>query len=1001
MPISRGSGGYATNFNELVKKTRIRRRNYQGGLIRGFKREEEKLLKRHWLTFALAMMAVMLFAGMALAEQAKYSNLDSNNNKIVNTNYEKYYGSTATKVYSSPGVMTSKFNADGATNYPKEIYLPNEQDPANYRIHSNYSKNTDACASCHSTHTAVGGSLLQWYTVYDTCLACHDGTVTTTYNVKEGLIGTSVTKATYGGMFGIGTEQSLSSHNVTGAVEVAAAPGGSSLANAVKVGSHDEKQWETEFGCESCHTPHGQGGNARILNPDPNFAQTAAASTTGYNTTTKDGSAYVVAAPAAKAVASGYYYFISGYPYSISVYNRDDNAKLTANTHYTVDSSAGYTKITLIGLDPTAGIRVYGTPAMTVTMDIDNYLTSTEAVKHLSGMNNFCGACHTDYNTQTEANYSDGKFSGSGEKLTGTYSEAYRHQVGFSTSAAAGLVTEGGKMECLTCHVAHGTSKDYWQRTLVDAAIKGPDGTTWATADLVEISGSSALKRMPNMGTCEACHKKEVGNQGYSVNSGTTVTTTANANSGLMSVPRIALTAANGGNPYVGSKECYKCHEGQSKEIAKTNPAAEEYEPLVVTYDYNAGVITNINYDAAQFAEWQKQIIHGKKIMPVEAQALDADTYQVYNIIPAALANWSASTIKSVYNIEPHQVTYAMGSKWKQRYVIEADVTADGTGFTNVGVPGKHLYMVTGSKVQWQIGLNGTTQTWAGYNPGSKKPFILSGNTPITQWKDRQKDCVGCHTTGWDGIGEDAESFKDPGVTCEACHGPGKNHVKLPSAKNIINPRNLTIRQQTDLCGSCHNRGVVLAKEITSGSTIINVTYDNLGGPADEDWNNKFNLREYIFGFLPGDSVKDKYTTNSYSDTQTIFEGDPVFGDTTKMRSDLTNSGHHQQYTEFVQSNMFKSGIISCTTCHSSHNKNSEGMQLKLSATATCATCHDAALPLGFTQPVSGQKAPGYMPWTLSSAGSGGKNEIRSHRFWLSWPALNLTPALDKPNVNN
>ena len=496
-------------------------------------------MKKFSFILGIAVVLVLALASLTFAAQAKVSD---------------YYQPTKT------------FNADGITSYPNEIYLPNEASPASYRIHSNYSKNTDACASCHATHTAVGKSLLQWYSVYDTCMACHDGTVTTTYNVEEGYIGSSSNnRATYGGAFGVGNEDYLSNHNVSGALTASAAPGGSTVGVNVTVGHGTKNVWIAEFGCESCHTPHGQGGNARILNPDPNFVQTAAASATGYNTTAKDGSAYVVAAPATKAVASGYYYFINGYPYSISVYNLDDNAKLTATTQYTVDSSAGYTKISLIGLDPTAGIRVYGTPAMTVTMDIDNYLSSTESVKHLSGMNNFCGACHTDYNTQTAQTYTDGKFSGSGEKLTGTYSEAYRHQVGFSTGAAAGLVTEGGKMSCLTCHVAHGTSKDYWQRTLVDAAVKGPDGATWATGDLVEIAGSSALKRMPNMGTCEACHKKEIGNQGYAVNSGMTSSQTPATADGTM--PNTYIYKAKQANyaasdlGWVGSDKCEPCHE--------------------------------------------------------------------------------------------------------------------------------------------------------------------------------------------------------------------------------------------------------------------------------------------------------------------------------------------------------------------------------------------------------------------------------------------------------
>ncbi len=492
-------------------------------------------MKKISLILGIALILVLALASLTFAAQAKVGD---------------YYQPTA-----------KTFNADGSTNYPNEIYLPNEASPASYRIHSNYSKNTDACASCHATHTAVGKSLLQWYSVFDTCMACHDGTVTTTYNVEGGYIGpSSDNRSTYGGAFGVGNEDYLSNHNVSGALAIAAAPGGSTIGTSVTVGHDSKNVWVSEFGCESCHTPHGQGGNARILNPDPNFVQTAAASATGYNTTAKDGSAYVVAAPATKAVASGYYYFINGYPYSISVYNLDDNAKLTATTQYTVDSSAGYTKISLIGLDPTAGIRVYGTPAMTVTMDIDNYLSSTESVKHLSGMNNFCGACHTDYNTQTAQTYTDGKFSGSGEKLTGTYSEAYRHQIGFSTGAAAGLVTEGGKMSCLTCHVAHGTSKDYWQRTLVDAAVKGPDGTTWATGDLVEIAGSSALKRMPNMGTCEACHKKEVGNQGYAVNSGMTSSQTPATVDATATLNAWGKPVAAADRNWVGSAACASCH---------------------------------------------------------------------------------------------------------------------------------------------------------------------------------------------------------------------------------------------------------------------------------------------------------------------------------------------------------------------------------------------------------------------------------------------------------
>src|SRR5262249_32294545 len=50
-----------------------------------------------------------------------------------------------------------------------------------------------------------------------------------------------------------------------------------------------------------------------------------------------------------------------------------------------------------------------------------------------------------------------------------------------------------------------------------------------------------------------------------------------------------------------------------------------------------------------------------------------------------------------------------------------------------------------------------------------------------------------------------------PGVTCEACHGPGANHVAAAKAglaeqgtTMILNPRQFTPVKSVDFCGSCH-----------------------------------------------------------------------------------------------------------------------------------------------------------------------------------------------------
>jgi hypothetical protein len=72
--------------------------------------------------------------------------------------------------------------------------------------------------------------------------------------------------------------------------------------------------------------------------------------------------------------------------------------------------------------------------------------------------------------------------------------------------------------------------------------------------------------------------------------------------------------------------------------------------------------------------------------------------------------------------------------------------------------------------------------------------------------------CFGCHTTASATL-PDGVNFTGliPGVTCEACHGPGKTHVaemRLGHVKAgrgaITNPRSFSPADSVDFCGSCH-----------------------------------------------------------------------------------------------------------------------------------------------------------------------------------------------------
>ena len=75
------------------------------------------------------------------------------------------------------------------------------------------------------------------------------------------------------------------------------------------------------------------------------------------------------------------------------------------------------------------------------------------------------------------------------------------------------------------------------------------------------------------------------------------------------------------------------------------------------------------------------------------------------------------------------------------------------------------------------------------------------------------QSCFGCHTTASSIGGKFDEEHLIPGVTCEACHGPGAKHVtEMNSPSAIPNTRNLSIFNAghlnpvdaVEFCGACH-----------------------------------------------------------------------------------------------------------------------------------------------------------------------------------------------------
>ncbi len=495
-------------------------------------------MKKISLILALTLVLVAAFAASAYAD---YTNFNTTYNvtttgtvKGATTNWAD---GTSTIGGNSGGLTTrgtigiNPIDGTWGSTSNHQIYLPGN--PSVVPIHDSYTANTDACAACHAVHTGNGDSLTQWNTfsgtagITNVCMACHDGTVTKTYNVIAGTYVSTdggTVKKNNGGLFATAydapADTNASAHNVFGGMLTSAAFGGSNPGDIVSdhtgAGTADSHgKWTVAFDCAACHTPHGQGGNARILDPNPNFVQTAGTdpSAAGGNYTTTSETASL-STTTTYSLTKGVP--ILGWPYGFVVTVNSTTVQ-SADYYVSLNRTNGSATVTFKNAQ-TGSLQVSYTPALQVRMNIATPLTSGETVTYQSGMNQFCGACHTDYNTSAIV-------AGGGNpaaSLNGVYSSHTRHAVGYDFSYGGksepvtqekrglrfeypGGVKDSGaaNITCLTCHYAHGVDKSRW----IDTA--GTSGIAAYNSD--EVAGSSRLKILPNMGVCEACHEKGTG----------------------------------------------------------------------------------------------------------------------------------------------------------------------------------------------------------------------------------------------------------------------------------------------------------------------------------------------------------------------------------------------------------------------------------------------------------------------------------------------------------
>lgn len=216
-------------------------------------------------------------------------------------------------------------------------------------------------------------------------------------------------------------------------------------------------------------------------------------------------------------------------------------------------------------------------------------------------------------------------------------------------------------------------------------------------------------------------------------------------------------------------------------------------------------------------------------------------------------------------------------------------------------------------QMTWQSGAHGKAGT---------DPIFLD------EWTNQGKPgaCLVCHTTGYDPA---TATYKEAGVTCEACHGPAPaDHPKSP----------MPVDRSTDLCGRCHS--------------------DTRFGW--QDWK----ISAHYQRGMDCATCHDPHSASLKTITDQVEGTNP-----TDEVSQLCINCHKEYSMDFSYTSHHQQGI-SCVDCHVKHLENTDRTAHTVpdhsfnASLASCNTCHadqmhspmQAISPEGASAPASAEQ---------------------------------------------
>ena len=393
-----------------------------------------------------------------------------------------------------------------------------------------------------------------------------------------------------------------------------------------------------------------------------------------------------------------------------------------------------------------------------------------------------------------------------------------------------------------------------------------------------------------------------------------------------LQAPLAPQAPAASASEYLGSSACARCHEAEhiawknSLHIKMTKPVAE----ATIVGDFREGT---------KFADHDRAYTFGTK---------DGKPY-----VSVSFGGGVPETFT---------VDYTLGEKRFQGYLAT--------------LPEGRIYVLP---IFWHI----ATRRWVDWKEITPIP---DGAHDIRQiWNS---NCFNCHATnivqGFDVAEKKYQStWTEMGIGCEACHGPGREHVTLMDAWD----KDPASKPSYD--NSSSNRQLSdMLKTLSTRSAEPRRVYDTCAYCHG-------NKRNVFVGFKGGDRYEDHALPFLLSDP--IPENDP--------QGEFWPDGRPNRFNRpqaLTLSGCFKAGEITCTSCHTAHGSpNPFSLKVDIndgrSGDALCTQCHST--PKLAWDPDSGDRRPaftgaGLERHTFHAPDSEGSRCVSCHMSDVNWRLL-------------